>query len=119
MAFVRSRSLLVKARSSIKRKMSNSTGEDTATVAFSYIKERYSIHREIGSKKPLIVGISALQGCGKTTLTRKLTEQFTGLGLKVVCLSLDDFYLTRQNQIKVSEISNNPLLKYRGNGNLF
>jgi len=39
-------------------------------------------HREGGSEKPLVMGISAPQGCGKTTLVTCLEELMAAEGLK-------------------------------------
>ncbi len=45
-------------------------------------------------KEPLFIGISAPQGCGKTTMTDMIRFVFADEGKKCVALSLDDFYLT-------------------------
>ncbi len=42
----------------------------------------------------LQIGISAPQGCGKTTLVEQLQELFNGNGTTAVSASVDDFYLT-------------------------
>ena len=60
--------------------------------------------------------LSAPQGCGKTTLTHALRDQFASEGLKCAVISLDDFYLPRSEQVKLAKNSGNELLKYRGNG---
>ncbi|GFH19293.1 uncharacterized protein HaLaN_16219 [Haematococcus lacustris] len=46
------------------------------------------------------VGISAPQGCGKTTLVEQLQQLFSATGSAAASVSVDDFYLT---------------FKYRGN----
>lgn len=84
-----------------------------AKYVHDYIYYYYALHQ---GKRPIVVGLSAPQGCGKTTLTRALKEQFTAEGLKSVVISLDDFYLPRAEQVKLAEESGNELLKYRGNG---
>ena len=54
---------------------------------------------------------------GKTTLTEVLTHMFSLENKLCASLSLDDFYLTYQDQQQLaSKHSSNPLLQYRGNG---
>lgn len=69
---------------------------------------------------PYFVGISAPQGCGKTTLTSVLREIFQSIhSLSVVSLSLDDFYLTGAEQDALAaRYPDNPLLQFRGNGSI-
>jgi D-glycerate 3-kinase len=65
---------------------------------------------------PLILGISAPQGCGKTTLTEQLTQLFSHLGYRVAGVSIDDFYLTRAQQQALADANpSNRLLELRGN----
>ncbi|GAA0145009.1 nucleotide kinase [Lithospermum erythrorhizon] len=65
---------------------------------------------------PLVIGFSAPQGCGKTTLVFALEYLFRVTGRKCATLSIDDFYLTAEDQIKLRETNpGNTLLEYRGN----
>ena len=65
---------------------------------------------------PVFIGISAPQGAGKTTLTSALLQLFKLHDKHCEILSLDDFYLTADEQAKLAEkYSSNPLLQYRGN----
>lgn len=60
-----------------------------------------------------VLGISGLPGSGKSTLARQLVAAGRRRGLRVVALSLDDFYLTRrQRQALARHI--HPLLATRG-----
>ncbi|CAO3639001.1 unnamed protein product [Cunninghamella blakesleeana] len=68
-------------------------------------------------KKPMVVGVSGCQGSGKTTLCHTLVHLLRSepYDLKVVSFSLDNFYLTRNEQAALTEkYPDNPLLKYRG-----
>ncbi|XP_021731925.1 D-glycerate 3-kinase, chloroplastic-like [Chenopodium quinoa] len=65
---------------------------------------------------PLVIGFSAPQGCGKTTLVFALYYLFQITGRKTATISIDDFYLTAEEQGKLREAnSGNRLLEYRGN----
>ncbi|KAJ3300216.1 hypothetical protein HDU76_006142 [Blyttiomyces sp. JEL0837] len=67
--------------------------------------------------RPIIVGISGPQGCGKTTLTLKLMESLTTRhNLRVCSLSIDDLYLTASDQTLLAQKNpGNKLLELRGN----
>ncbi|OIS99539.1 PREDICTED: D-glycerate 3-kinase, chloroplastic [Nicotiana attenuata] len=65
---------------------------------------------------PLVIGFSAPQGCGKTTLVFALEYLFKITGRKAATLSIDDFYLTAEEQAKLREDNpENLLLEFRGN----
>ena len=65
-------------------------------------------------KKTLFIGVNGCQGSGKSTLTAFITHYLTKqYSLAVVNLSLDDFYLSR-NQRQTLAKSIHPLLVTRG-----
>ncbi|CAK9174655.1 unnamed protein product [Ilex paraguariensis] len=65
---------------------------------------------------PLVIGFSAPQGSGKTTLVFALDFLFRVSGRKSATLSIDDFYLTAEDQAKLRESNpGNALLELRGN----
>ncbi|KAL5698508.1 glycerate 3-kinase [Ranunculus cassubicifolius] len=65
---------------------------------------------------PLVIGFSAPQGCGKTTLVFALDYLFRRTNRKSATVSIDDFYLTAENQAKLrDENPGNLLLELRGN----
>eukprot|EP00270_Netrium_digitus_P019203 TRINITY_DN7530_c0_g1_i1.p1 TRINITY_DN7530_c0_g1~~TRINITY_DN7530_c0_g1_i1.p1 ORF type:complete len:446 (-),score=102.11 TRINITY_DN7530_c0_g1_i1:294-1631(-) len=65
---------------------------------------------------PLVIGISAPQGCGKTTVVESLEHLFRYSGRQAASISIDDFYLTRQEQASLAEANRgNLLLELRGN----
>ncbi|HEY7475757.1 MAG TPA: hypothetical protein VH679_12145 [Vicinamibacterales bacterium] len=65
--------------------------------------------------RPCLIGIQAPQGAGKTTLVTHLIEQLPHLGLKAAGVSIDDFYLTRPEQLKLAaNHPGNPYLEHRG-----
>ncbi|XP_077211925.1 D-glycerate 3-kinase, chloroplastic-like [Tasmannia lanceolata] len=65
---------------------------------------------------PLVIGVSAPQGSGKTTLVFALDYLFRLTGRNSATLSIDDLYLTAEDQAKLrNENAGNSLLELRGN----
>lgn len=65
--------------------------------------------------RPCLVGIQAPQGAGKTTLVTHLLRQLPELGLEGTGVSIDDFYLTREEQLSLAASHpGNPYLEHRG-----
>ena len=60
-----------------------------------------------------VVAITGSQGSGKSTLAKILVQQLNDLGLAAVCVSLDDFYLSRQDRVELGRRVH-PLLVTRG-----
>ena len=86
--------------------------------------------REGRTPKPMVVGVRAPQGCGKTTLTRTIVDMIKATPKKflddsaadesgnvtAVTLSIDDFYLAYEDQAALGEANpGNAMLRYRGN----
>jgi D-glycerate 3-kinase len=62
-----------------------------------------------------VVGLQAPQGAGKTTLVTRLMERLPDVGLRGVAVSIDDFYLTRADQLQLAAAHpGNPYLEHRG-----
>ena len=69
-------------------------------------------------KKTCIIGISGVQGCGKSTSSLKIQKLLTrgSSNYSVLVFSLDDFYYTHHQQHQLSlTYPENPYLQYRGN----
>ncbi|MDE0056055.1 MAG: kinase [Gammaproteobacteria bacterium] len=65
------------------------------------------------SDPPRRVGLAGGQGAGKSTLSRAIVEAGRHFGLRVVSLSIDDFYLTRSEREALADRVH-PLLATRG-----
>ena len=63
-----------------------------------YILSLLSKNKKKEGRRPLIVGLSAPFGCGKTTLTTHLTSLLSHLSIPSICVSIDDFCLTNRDQ---------------------
>eukprot|EP00899_Mesostigma_viride_P004704 jgi/Mesvir1/14234/Mv25053-RA.2 len=89
--------------------------------AFMWVTGQLERHRAAHGtldKPPraLVVGITAPQGCGKTTLVEQLVELLCHTGRKAVAVSIDDFYLTYEKQQELAkQHPGNNLLQLRGN----
>ncbi len=66
-----------------------------------------------GRDTPLVVGLCAPQGAGKSTLTALVTRLLRRRGLKTANLSLDDLYLTHAERRVLGRMVH-PLLQTRG-----
>ena len=64
-------------------------------------------------KKKLFCLVSGPQGSGKTTFTSEIKKKLTKKKLKVLVLSIDDFYFGKKDRNKLSKTAS-PLLATRG-----
>jgi len=72
--------------------------------------------RQAPTGRAVGIGISAPQGCGKTTLVDTLVGRFAADGLVCAAASFDDFYLTHEAQRELAAAHpTNRLLELRGN----
>jgi D-glycerate 3-kinase len=84
---------------------------DFYSPAKSWISEQLQIKRE---KIPLL-GISAPQGTGKSTFANYLVKNLKEeKNINALEISIDDFYLTRDDQLKLAQSSAHPYLQERG-----
>ncbi|KAL2927168.1 D-glycerate 3-kinase chloroplastic [Bienertia sinuspersici] len=80
------------------------------------ISQHASMFKDGEEVPPLVIGFSAPQGCGKTTLVYALNYLFQITGRKSATISIDDFYLTAEEQGKLRQANpGNRLLEFRGN----
>lgn len=70
---------------------------------------------EKAAHRPLIAGLSAPQGSGKSTLVQLLVPMLEAMGVRAVALSIDDFYLPRDEQLRLAAAHpGNRYLEHRG-----
>jgi D-glycerate 3-kinase len=63
--------------------------------------------------RPPVFGLAGLQGTGKSTLAAQLRALGAQRGVRVAVLSIDDFYLTRRERLRLGRTVH-PLLATRG-----
>ncbi|MEW5306033.1 MAG: hypothetical protein WDW38_009971 [Sanguina aurantia] len=83
---------------------------------FLWCKRKLEQHQQSGAAGAMVLGISAPQGCGKSTLVEQLEALFLWCEVPAAAVSIDDFYLSFAQQSELSAAHpDNPLLKLRGN----
>lgn len=75
-----------------------------------------AIHEEDGKPKPFVLGLSGMQGSGKSTWAESLAGRLRSAHqLKTLILSLDDLYHTHENLVRIREQNpSNKLFRNRG-----
>ncbi|GAB0131607.1 hypothetical protein EsDP_00000070 [Epichloe bromicola] len=97
--------------------MSVPFADDKASICIPFILTHLKSHRSTAPSpsRPLIVGLNGMQGVGKTTLVAQLAEGLAKRNIKTLAFSLDDFYLTHQDQVALAEANpDNALVQHRG-----
>ncbi|KAI5868443.1 P-loop containing nucleoside triphosphate hydrolase protein [Durotheca rogersii] len=90
--------------------------DDKSPICIPFILERLKVHNATNQTRPFVIGLNGVQGAGKTTLVRALASKLQeGEGLQTLVCSIDDFYLTRQDQKALAESHpGNSLVQVRG-----
>lgn len=83
--------------------LADSLKQDLLNYYLPYIEKLINLKNEISSENGLIVGISAIQGTGKTTQGEILEALLKHLGKSSVSLSIDDHYLTHEQLNELRE----------------
>ena len=83
-----------------------------ASIWFDPIVETL-IEHHYSAGRTLVVGINGCQGSGKTTLADYLCTCLQARGLRSIAVSIDDFYLTRQQRQQLAN-DVHPLFSTRG-----
>ena len=69
-------------------------------------------HKQTQGGQPLVLGMSAPQGSGKTTLCEQLQALLKRRGYQGIDVSLDDFYLTFADQQALAKVHLGGLSQY-------
>ncbi|OQD73567.1 hypothetical protein PENDEC_c014G03420 [Penicillium decumbens] len=98
--------------------------DDKSQHCIPFLLERLHAHSErhrkadgLADTPPFFLGLNGVQGAGKTVLVSTLqnTLRSAPYSLSVVTLSLDDIYLTHDDQVALAQAHpTNPLLQHRG-----
>ncbi|CAG7923691.1 unnamed protein product [Penicillium olsonii] len=93
--------------------------DDKSQFCIPFLLDRLHIHtdRHRGNTPPFFIGLNGVQGAGKTVLVSALNDTLRSepYSLSVVTLSLDDIYLTHDDQVALAQAHpTNPLLQHRG-----
>lgn len=71
---------------------------------YLWLQRQLQEHKKTHPDTPLFVGMSAPQGSGKTTICEELQHLLTKEGYQGVFASLDDFYLSYDNQQALAKV---------------
>jgi pantothenate kinase-related protein Tda10 len=82
----------------------------TFGMSLQLVKDQIHTWRQEISSRPLVLGISGVQGSGKSTLCKQLEQEVD----RLLVLSLDDFYLTHNEQVQLYMREKSSLYEYRG-----
>lgn len=77
--------------------------EDLNKYYLPYIKKLIGLRQKSGSLEGIIVGVSAIQGAGKTTQGEILEILLKHLGFPSISLSIDDHYITHEELNKLRQ----------------
>ncbi|KAL3492011.1 P-loop containing nucleoside triphosphate hydrolase protein [Aspergillus germanicus] len=96
--------------------------DDKSEHCIPFLLERLKAHQaqygnDPAKTPPFFLGLNGVQGAGKTVLVSTLhtTLRSPPYSLPVVTLSLDDLYLTHEDQVALAKSHpTNPLLQHRG-----
>ncbi|KAL4733808.1 P-loop containing nucleoside triphosphate hydrolase protein [Aspergillus similis] len=96
--------------------------DDKSEHCIPFLLERLNAHQaqhgnDPANTPPFFLGLNGVQGAGKTVLVSTLNSILRSppYSLAVVTLSLDDLYLTHEDQVSLAKSNpTNPLLQHRG-----
>ncbi|KAJ9606904.1 hypothetical protein H2200_008915 [Cladophialophora chaetospira] len=91
--------------------------EHVVPFILSLLAEHRKNHSSSSHPPPFFIGLNGVQGAGKTVLVDILKRTLTSPphNLPTVVFSLDDLYLTHDDQVSLAQANpENPLLQHRG-----
>jgi len=97
--------------------LEKSLGHDDRRIHHLYLPVLFFCAAQVrrAAGRPVFIGLQGPQGAGKTTLVAHLLESLPTLGLRGAGVSIDDFYLTRAEQQRLTVANlDNPYYAHRG-----
>lgn len=90
--------------------------DDKSPICIPFILARLKEHKAEYPRRPFVIGLNGVQGVGKTTLVKALAETLQDREeLQTLVCSIDDFYLTHDDQLALAEAHpDNLLVQHRG-----
>ncbi|KAM0512043.1 hypothetical protein ACHAPE_009287 [Trichoderma viride] len=92
--------------------------DDKSPICIPFILTRLKLHQQTSSHNelpPLIIGLNGIQGVGKSTLVVPLAAALAQEGIRTLVCSIDDFYLTHEDQVALARANpDNALWQVRG-----
>lgn len=86
--------------------------DHTYVPIFQWINDLLDRNHSSEHHKCTVIGLSCVQGGGKTTACSILKAGFNAIGKKCAVISLDDVYMSYTDQVHIAkENSDNPLLQ--------
>ncbi len=90
--------------------------DDKSPHCIPFILSRLRVHQAQSPNSPFFIGLNGVQGAGKTTLVKALSDTLRKEEhLETLVCSIDDLYLTHDAQVQLaSSHAENPLVQHRG-----
>ncbi|KAF7558397.1 hypothetical protein G7046_g5767 [Stylonectria norvegica] len=89
--------------------------DDKTPICVPFILKHLRAHQAQAPDRPFVIGLNGIQGAGKTTLVKALSVALETEGVPTLVCSIDEFYLTRKDQVALAEAHpENALVQHRG-----
>ncbi|KAL8674224.1 MAG: hypothetical protein Q9168_001392 [Polycauliona sp. 1 TL-2023] len=90
--------------------------QDSLQICLAYVLDQLKHQDRSSQEAPLCIGINGVQGIGKSYMVAALAQALEAThDVPTIVLSIDDFYLTREDQMQLAtDHPDNPLVQHRG-----